>query len=291
MSAGGVKAQKRNGATASGLLASPALLLIAALLVLPLIQMVDASFHKEDFGVLIPGFTLDNYRLILGSGEYFELFYKTAGVALAVMFLCGVLGFPVALLIASSPPRRKALFYFLVTAPLLINTVVRSYGWLLMLGNRGVINSTLMSLGVTEQPIPLSGNLVGLIIGATQVFLPFMILSLTASLESIDRRLLESASILGATRMRAFFDVTFPLAVPGLIGGSVLVFSLMLGAIITPLMLGGTAIRYLSVAIYTDAMVLFNLPRATALSVVLLVVVVVLYALQRRFIRSYKDRG
>lgn len=290
MSAKGVKAQNRDGA-ASSLLASPALLLIAALLILPLIQMVDASFHKEDFGVLLPGFTLDNYRLILGSGEYFELFYKTAGVALAVMLLCGALGFPVALLIASSSPRKKALFYFLVTAPLLINTVVRSYGWLLMLGNRGVINSTLMSLGVTEQPIPLAGNLVGLIIGATQVFLPFMILSLTASLESIDRRLLESASILGATRIRAFFDVTFPLAVPGLIGGSVLVFSLMLGAIITPLMLGGTAIRYLSVAIYTDAMVLFNLPRATALSVVLLLVVVVLYALQRRFIRSYKDRG
>jgi len=291
MSAASSSARGRRGFLGCSLLASPALLLIVLLLALPLVQMVDASFRREDFGILLPGFTLDNYRLILGSGEYFELFYKTGATALAVTALCAALGYPVALMIAWSPPRNKAFLYFLVTAPLLINTVVRSYGWLLMLGNRGVVNSMLMSVGVTDAPIPLSGNTLGLIIGATQVFLPFMILSLTASLETIDRRLLESAGILGATRARAFFDVTFPLSAPGLIGGSVLVFSLMLGAIITPLMLGGTAIRYLSVAIYTDAMVLFNLPRATALSAVLLAVVIAAYALQRRFIRSYKERS
>jgi putative spermidine/putrescine transport system permease protein len=271
-------------------LASPAVLLLVVLLAIPLVQMVDASFRREDFGVLLPGFVLDNYRQILGSAEYFELFYKTGFAALTVTLTCALLGFPVALQIAAAPPHRKALFYFLVAAPLLINTVVRSYGWLLMLGNRGVINSLLMASGLTERPIPLSGNMLGMIIGATQVFLPFMILSLVASLENIDRRLLESADILGAGPIRRFWDVTFPLALPGLIAGCVLVFSLMLGAIITPLMLGGTAIRYLSVAIYTDALVLFNLPRATALSVVLLCVVLVIYALQRRFIRSYKER-
>lgn len=274
----------------SGLLASPAILMIVALLAIPLIQMVDASFRREDFGVLQEGYTLQNYREILGSSRYFEIFYKTGGIALLITFICGLLGFPVAIVIAAARPRTKALLYFLVTAPLLINSVVRSYGWLLMLGNRGVINSLLMSFRLTEDPIPLSGNTFGLIIGGTQVFLPFMILSLVASLETIDRRLLESADILGAGRIRAFFDITLPLAMPGLIGGSVLVFSLMLGAIITPLMLGGTAIKYLSVSIYTDAMVLFNLPRATALSVVLLSVVIILYALQRRFVRSYKER-
>lgn len=274
----------------SGILASPAILMIVALLAIPLIQMVDASLRREDFGVLQEGYTLQNYREILGSSRYFEIFYKTGGIALLITLLCGLLGFPIAIMIAAAKPRTKALLYFLVTAPLLINTVVRSYGWLLMLGNRGVINSLLMSLGLTEHPIPLSGNTFGLIVGGTQVFLPFMILSLVASLETIDRRLLESADILGAGRIRAFFDITLPLAMPGLIGGSVLVFSLMLGAIITPLMLGGTAIKYLSVSIYTDAMVLFNLPRATALSVVLLSVVIILYALQRRFVRSYKDR-
>ncbi|MBN8943100.1 MAG: ABC transporter permease [Rhizobiales bacterium] len=271
-------------------LASPALLVILLLLAVPLVQMVDASFRRQDFGILLPGFTLDNYRQILASAQYAELFYKTGLAAALVTVLCALIGFPVALLIASAPARRKPILYFLVAAPLLVNTVVRSYGWLLMLGNRGVINSLLMSAGIISEPLPLSGNTLGMVIGATQVFLPFMILSLAASLEGIDGRLLESAEILGAGRIRAFRDITLPLALPGLIAGSVLVFSLMLGAIVTPLMLGGTAIRFLSVAIYTDALVLFDLPRATALSVILLIVVIAVYALQRRFIRSYKDQ-
>ncbi|QCI67019.1 ABC transporter permease [Phreatobacter stygius] len=282
------KQRRRRGLRIAGL-AGPALLVILLLLAVPLVQMVDASFRRQDFGILLPGFTLDNYRQILASAQYAELFYKTGFAAALVTLLCALLGFPVALMIASAPARRKPILYFLVAAPLLVNTVVRSYGWLLMLGNRGVINASLMSLGVIDEPLPLSGNTLGMVIGATQVFLPFMILSLAASLEGIDQRLLESAEILGAGRARAFRDITLPLAMPGLIAGSVLVFSLMLGAIVTPLMLGGTAIRFLSVAIYTDALVLFDLPRATALSVVLLVVVIAIYALQRRFVRSYKD--
>lgn len=273
----------------SALLSLPALLVIVVLMLVPLIQMVDASFRREEFGMLLPGFTLDNYREILASAQYAELFAKTGLAAALVTALCALLGYPVALLIATAAPARRPLLYFLVAAPLLINTVVRSYGWLLMLGNRGVVNSILMASGLASAPIPLSGNTLGMVIGATQVFLPFMILSLVASLQAIDGRLLESAAIMGAGRVRTFLDITLPLSLPGLIAGSVLVFSFMLGAIITPLMLGGTAIRFLSVAIYTDALVLFNLPRATALSVVLLVVVILIYALQRRFVRSYKD--
>lgn len=272
------------------LLGVPALLVIMVLVAAPLLQMLDASVRHQDFGVLQPGFTLDNYADLLGSLQFAELFGKTVASAALVTALCALFGFPVALHIASAPPGRRAMLYFLVTAPLLINTVVRSYGWLLMLGNRGLINSILLNAGIIREPLALSGNTLGMVIGATQVFLPFMILSLTTSLESLDGRLLESANILGAGRIRSFFDVTLPLTVPGLIAGSVLVFSLMLGAIITPLMLGGTAIRYLSVTIYTDAMVLFDLPRATASSVILLLAVGCLYGLQRRFIRSYKDR-
>ena len=115
-----------------------------------------------------------------------------------------------------------------------------------------------------------------------------MILSITTSLVAIDRRLQESSAILGAGSVRTFLDVTLPLAMPGVIAGSVLVFSLMLGAFVTPLILGGTAIKYVSVAVYTDALVLFNLPRATALSVVLLVAVLLVYAIQKRLIRRYE---
>ncbi len=272
------------------LLALPAIALIVVLLAVPLVKMVDASFHKQDFGLLLPGFTLDNYREILGSSASLDLYLKTGFAASLVTLLCALFGYPVALIIAGASKARKPILYFLVAAPLLINTVVRSYGWLLMLGNQGVLNTLLKMSGITEKPIALTGNMAGMVIAATQVFLPFMILSLVASLESIDRRLLESAETLGASGTRRFRDIILPLSMPGLIAGSVLVFSLMLGAIITPLMLGGSTLRYLSVAIYTDAMVLFDLPRATALSVVLLLVVISLYVLQLRFVKSYKDR-
>ncbi|MCP3474092.1 ABC transporter permease [Bradyrhizobium sp. CCGUVB1N3] len=271
-------------------LASPSLLLILALLAVPLVQMVDASFRRQDFGLLLPGFTLENYRAILSSASSLELFAKTGFAAFLVTALCALLGFPVALLIASAQPRQKPFLYFLVAAPLLVNTVVRSYGWLLMLGNQGVVNMVLKAAGLIDKPIALSGNMTGMVIAATQVFLPFMILSLVASLEAINPHLLESAETLGASGLRRFRDITLPLAMPGLIAGSALVFSLMLGAIITPLMLGGSAIRYLSIAIYTDAMVLFDLPHATAFSVILLAVVIGLYIVQSRYIRSYKDR-
>ncbi|WP_084788704.1 ABC transporter permease [Bradyrhizobium sp. Cp5.3] len=284
-------APRRHGTLMAVLLGVPALAVIIALVAIPLMQMFGASLRHQEFGVLQTGLTLDNYQSLFSSSQYAELFGKTILAAALVTALCAVFGFPVALHISSAQPRRRALLYFLVTAPLLINTVVRSYGWLLMLGNRGLINSLLLATGMINEPLPLSGNLLGMVIGATQVFLPFMILSLTTSLDGLDPRLLESANILGAGRVQTFLDITLPLTIPGLIAGSVLVFSLMLGAIVTPLMLGGSAIRYLSVTIYTDALVLFDLPRATASSVVLLLAVVCLYGFQRRFIRSYQEKG
>ncbi len=260
----------------------PALLLISLLVALPLMNMTLISFRQENFGQLLPGFTLSNYIQVLTGDGYLELFGKTFLTAAAVTVLCALLGFPVAAAIARAPEKWRGLLYFLVAAPLLVNTVVRTYGWLLILGRKGLLNEALLSAGLIDSPLALTGNYLGMIIGGTQVFLPFMILSLTTSLMAIDRRLLEAGDILGAGPVRVFLTITLPLAMPGLIAGSVLVFSLMLGAFVTPLILGGTAIKYLSVAVYTDAMVLFNLPRATALSLLLMIVVLAIYFLQKR---------
>ncbi|MCD6733487.1 MAG: ABC transporter permease [Burkholderiaceae bacterium] len=273
------------------LLSGPALALIVFLLVLPVLEMAVISFRREDFGQLLPGFTLANYASIVQGSVYAQIFLQTFGAAALVTVLCIALGFPVAAAIADAPPKWRGLLYFLVAAPLLVNTVVRTYGWLLILGRKGLLNELLIGMGLIGEPLALSGNYVGLIIGGTQVFLPFMILSITTSLVAIDRRLVESSQILGAGPLRTFFDITWPLAMPGVIAGSVLVFSLMLGAFVTPLILGGTAVKYLSVAIYTDALVLFNLPRATALAMVLLLVVLLAYGLQKRLLRRYEERA
>lgn len=263
----------------------PASALVVLAMLVPLAEMAVISFRSESFGQIMPGFTLANYANILGGWASLQLFVQTFGVAILVTLLCALLGFPLAAAIARAPERWRGLLYFMVAAPLLVNTVVRSYGWLLILGRKGLLNTILMGAGWIDEPLALTGNVTGLVIGGTQVFLPFMVLSLTTSLLSLDRRLLESAEILGAGPARAFFSVTLPLAVPGLIAGSVLVFSMMLGAFVTPLILGGTAVKYLSVAVYTDALVLFNLPRATALSLLLMVAVLAVYLLQKRLTR------
>lgn len=270
-----------------GLLA-PTLVIMAAFALAPIAVMTEASFHGSEFGMIQPGFTFRNYEQILLSAVYFEIYWKTIAAAGGVVIVCAVLGYPVALAITAAPPKYRPILYFLVAAPLLINTVVRTYGWLLVLGRTGVVNQTLMMLGIIDEPIRLTGNYLGLIIGSAQVFLPFMILSLTASLQKVDRRLLESAEVLGASNWRRFRTITLPLSLPGLISGSVLVFSLMLGAFVNPILLGGSAIKYLSVSVYTDALVLFNLPRAIALSMVLLAIVVFIFALQRVLMKRAK---
>jgi putative spermidine/putrescine transport system permease protein len=266
----------------------PGLVFVIAALLLPLVDMLVISFRGESFGQILPGFTLKNYATFFSDSTYLQLFLQTFGAAALVTLLCILLGFPVASLIADAPAKWRGLLYFLVAAPLLVNTVVRTYGWLLILGRKGLVNESLTGLGLIDTPLALSGNYVGLVIGGTQVFLPFMILSITTSLVAIEKSLLEASAILGAGPVRRFFDVTLPLAMPGVIAGSVLVFSLMLGAFVTPLILGGTAVKYLSVAVYTDALVLFNLPRATALAIVLLAVVLLVYALQKRVMRRYE---
>lgn len=270
----------------AALLLCPALALVLAILIAPLAELIQASFHRAEMGVIKPGFTLENYETVLFSPLYWEIYVKTMGAAALVTALCAILGYPVAAHLARARKSLQPILFFLIAAPLLINTVVRSYGWLLMLGRKGVVNTILEQLGIIDQPLALSANYIGLIVGSTQVFLPFMILSVAASLQGIDRRYLESADILGASPVYRFLTVELPLAAPGLVAGSVLVFSLMLGAFVTPLMLGGTAVKYLSISVYTDALVLFNLPRAIALSMILLVVVAGIYAVQARASRK-----
>lgn len=264
---------------------TPALCVLLLLLGLPLLDMAVISFRSEHFGQIQPGFTFANYASLLTDLASLKLMLKTFAVAAAVTALCAILGFPLAAVVAHAPARWRGLLYFVVAAPLLVNTVVRSYGWLLILGRKGLLNSLLMAAGWIDQPLALSGNLTGVVIGGTQVFLPFMVLSLATSLQNIDSRLIESSHILGGGPLRTFRLVTLPLAMPGLIAGSVLVFSMMLGAFVTPLILGGSAVSYLSVQVYTDALVLFNLPRATALSLLLMVAVLAVYTLQKRLTR------
>jgi putative spermidine/putrescine transport system permease protein len=273
-----------------GLALAPAAAMVLLLMAVPLGDLAIISFRRESFGQILPGFTVSNYVALLTEASSLTLFAQTFAAAGAVTALTALLGFPVAAAIARAPERWRGLLYFGVAAPLLINTVVRTYGWLLILGRKGLLNTLLADAGLVDEPLALTGNMTGLVIGGTQVFLPFMVLSLVTPMLAMDRRLHESAAILGAGPVRRFRTLTLPLSMPGLIAGSVLVFSMMLGAFVTPLILGGTALKYLSVSIYTDALVLFNLPRATALALLLTVVVMAVYYLQKRLTANVEGR-
>ena len=271
------------------LLIVPAILLLVGVLVVPLTEIVGASFYRANMGIIGDEFSFDNYRQILTSLLYWEIFLKTIGSALLVTFLCAVFGYPIAAHLVRAPARYQPILFFLVAAPLLVNTVVRTYGWLLILGQVGVVNVVLNQLGLTDGPLRLTSNYFGMIIGSVQVFMPFMILSIATSMRGIDRHVLQAADILGATPAHRLRTIELPLIAPGLIAGAVLVFGLMLGAFVTPLMLGGTAIKYLSVSVYMDSMVTFNLPRAIALSMVLLFVVSLAYTIQAALTKKYSQ--
>ena len=282
--------RRRHLVLMSGMLLLPALALIMGLLAAPLAELVRASFQHAEMGVVQPGFTLENYDSVLFSPLYWEIYAKTLGAAALVTVLCAILGYPVASHLVRAKKSVQPILFFLIAAPLLVNTVVRTYGWLLILGRKGIVNTVLEQLGLIDGPLVLSANYFGFIVGSTQVFLPFMILSITTPLQGLDRRLFESADILGASPLHRFLTIELPLVAPGLIAGAILVFGMMLGAFVTPLMLGGTALPYISISVYTDALVLFNLPRAIALSMLLLSITAVAYAVQGRLVRKWAER-
>lgn len=262
----------------------PVLLLLLVSFAVPLAAMVRMSFNTKASGQdIVEAFSLVNYATILSDNFYYEVFGTTFGVAIGVTFFCLVFGFPLAVAYSHTRGTRKALLATIILGPLLINVVVRTYGWLILLSNRGLVNEFLHGLGLIQDPIKFLYNPFGVGIALVHVFLPFMVLSISAALQTMEPSLAEAAETLGADKPTVFRRVTLPLAMPGVVAGCILVFSGTLGAFASPLVLGGTSLRMLVVVIYTNALILFNWPRSAALAVVLLVLVLFLLWLQERW--------
>jgi putative spermidine/putrescine transport system permease protein len=202
---------------------------------------------------------------------------------------CLVLGFPMAYGLSRLRGTPRALLYFVVLLPLLTSAVVRTFGWMIVLSNNGFINRTLMDLGLTEDPIRFMYGMTGVVVALVQVLLPFMILALDAALLNIDPRLYEAARNLGAGRLRVFLQVTLPLSVPGILSGSVLVFTLAVSAFVTPSLIGGPRVPVMATLIYQQGMSLLNWPFGGAIAFVMLATVVVLFLIALRLARQ--DRG
>lgn len=240
----------------------PALLLLTLFLV-SVVRMIAMAFVDDD------GFTLALYREFIARPDYIWIYVRTIAVSLVVTFLSIVVGYPIAFGIWRHKGNRNVLM-ILVILPWLVSIVVRTYGWIVILGPRGLVNELLKWVGVIESPIRLMFNTTGVVIGLVHVLVPFMIISILTVLLHLDRSLDEASKSLGARPWHGFLRVTLPLSVPGIISGSILVFLMSTGAIVTPILLGGVQDRMVGTQIYQEAIQTFNFPKASMLAFLLL---------------------
>jgi putative spermidine/putrescine transport system permease protein len=262
------------------LLGAPLLALIAALIVVPYVNIVVMSFRvPSTTQPYLPGFTADNYLRVVGDSFFLWILLDTFRLALTVTLITLALAYPVAWHLARSDSRWKGVLYALVLSPLLVGVVIRSYGWIIVLANNGIVNQALR--GLELPPLRLMYNEFGVGVALVHVFLPFMILPLAGAMQGIDPRLEEAARSLGASRWRVFRRVIWPLSMPGVQSGCILVFILSCSAYVTPVLLGGGRVKTMTPLVVQQLIDTFQWPFGAALALILAVaglVAVWLYA-------------
>ncbi len=250
------------------LLIAPLTLLLAGFFLTPVAMLLPMSFGEQLPGAgLSKGiWTVDNYVRIVTDDFYREVIARTLGLGLGVTAACMLLGYPLAYMIARGPVRWRLPLIMLVVFPMMLNLVVRSFGWIALLTNRGLVNNILMQAGLIAAPLKLMFNLTGVMIGLTHIYLPFMVLMLVAAIRNVPQDVEAAASTLGSSRLHVFASVTLPLSAPGILAGSILVFVLTISALVTPRMLGGPTYRVMATVIYDEYMQLLDWPSGSALS-------------------------
>ncbi|WP_140839640.1 ABC transporter permease [Variovorax guangxiensis] len=263
-------------------LVAPLLLIMALGFNLPLVLMLGRSVMGE------AGFTLTHFIEIVQVPAYLKVLLNTFRIALITAVCCMLLGYPLAYWLRRLPARWQLLALAAVVIPFWVSILVRTYAWIVVLGNAGIVNRTLTSLGWIDTPVAFLYNELGVVIGTINVLLPFLVLPLFAAMLKIDERLMRAAETLGASGWTAFWRVFFPLSLPALAAGAILVFILTLGFFITPAILGGG--RVPMVANMLDLLVnhLPNWELASTISTVLLGVTLVLFAM---YLRLTATRG
>ncbi|WP_113446884.1 ABC transporter permease [Rhizobium cremeum] len=268
------------------LLIAPAAILLFVFILLPYLTIVVMSFRTPGEGAPYgEGYTLANYIRFLSDSFYIGQTLNTLMIGFICTVVCLVLGFPVAWQLARGNSRFRGLAYGIVLSPLLVGIVIRSYGWTILLGNNGVINRTLMNLGIVDRPVGLMYNTLGIVIALSHVFLPFMILPIMNAIQGIDPSLESAARSLGASKATIFRRIILPLAMPGIQAGCILTFVLSLSAYVTPSLIGGSKVKTMAVSVVDALVDTFQWPFGSALALGLAVtggLIVVAFSLATR---------
>lgn len=220
----------------------PLLLLVIAVFNVPLVATALWSFTNPETG----DWTTKNYSEFIEAGYFLTIIWRTMLIAVEVTVLCALLGYPLAYWISRLPANRQMLVLGIVVTTFWVSILVRTYAWIVILGNGGIVNRWLQATGVTTKPVEFLYNEYGVLLGMVNVLLPFLILPLSAAMRRVDQRLMHVAETLGASRMQIFWRVFFPLTVPALAAAMVLVFILSLGFYITPAILGGGRVQMIA---------------------------------------------
>jgi ABC-type spermidine/putrescine transport system permease subunit I len=265
-------------------LALPALLLIAVIVLGPIAWLSALSFKGPD------GITIANYVRLLHP-SYAITFRTTFELAFLVTGICLALGYPLAYFMTLLPGRAANVVLLFVLFPFWTSLLVRTYAWLVLLQRRGLINTWLGSMGVIDEPLRIVHNFTGTAIGMTHIMLPFMVLPLYAAMKAIDGDYGRAAANLGASPVKAFWHVFFPLSLPGLFAGLVVVFVLCLGFYVTPALLGGGRVMMWSMQIERNLSMYSDWGATSALGVVLLVVTLGILWVMSRLVRLDRVMG
>ena len=263
----------------------PGVVLLCFFLVLPLLSSFIPTFFSRN------SFSFQLYLEFFKDSYFMGVLWRTLVNSFFVTLICAVFGLPVSYVISGVSKKWKGILIALTLFPLLTNSVIRSFAWITILGKNGVINSLLLQWGIIKEPITLLYTDFSIILGSVYLFLPTMIMTLIGVLENVDDDILEAASTLGLSPIKIFLKIIFPLSSPGMLVGSVLVFTGALTACTTPQLLGGNKKMMLATLLYQRATALGDW---TSTSVIALVMIVITFIVMKGFnllAKSMDKRG
>jgi len=268
------------------LLSLPALLLFGLVVIVPLGMTVALTFHDwGQYKGIDPVFILKNWREVLEDSYYWEVFGRTFKIAIFVTLLTAVFGAPEAYILNRMKSPWRGFFLLVILGPLLISVVARTLGWALLFGgNSGLVNKALMSAGLISAPIPFMFTETGMVVALAHVMMPYMVLAVWAALQRLDPQIENAAVALGAGPITVLRRIVLPQAMPGILSGAVIVFSLAASAFATPAIIGGRRLKVASTLAYDEFLNTLNWPLGATVAIILLAVLATVVILANRLV-------
>jgi putative spermidine/putrescine transport system permease protein len=239
----------------------PITLVLAVCFILPMIYVLNSSFKEGG---------IKNYLMFLTDSFYLGILWNTIKISIITTLICLVLGYPVAYFIGRMESKLKNTMMIIILFPFLVSSVVRSYGWMVILGNKGLLNQLLLAIGIIDEPLKILYTSKAVIIGLVHLLMPYMIFSLAGIIQGIDQNLEFAAASLGYGKIKTFLKITLPLSAPGILAGCILVFNLSMTSYVTPKLLGGSSFFMMSIMVFQEVNTNFNWPLAASISYILL---------------------